>query len=127
MDEHRHLVTFVKVQVLERWKGSAPGVLQVVQLGGELDGVGQAVAGVAPLVPGEEVVLFLEQRGPWRSAVGLAQGVYRVERSQGEARVIPAEVRGLTLVVPPGQAVTARRPMSLRALQDEVRRQGEQK
>ena len=127
VDEHRHLVTFVKVQVLERWKGSAPEVLQVVQPGGELDGVGQAVAGVAALVPGEEVVLFLEQRGGWRSAVGLAQGVYRVERGQGEARAVPAEARGLTLVAPRGQAVMARRPMSLHALQDEVRREGEQR
>jgi hypothetical protein len=125
MDEHRRLVTLVEVEVLERWKGSADAVLRVVQPGGELDGIGQRVAGVAPLAVGEEVVLFLERRGPWHSAVGLAQGVYRVERAPGVARAVPAEVHRLTLVAPAGRAVEPRRPVSLSALKDEVRREVE--
>ena len=125
MDEHRRLVTLVEVEVLERWKGSAQGVLRVLQPGGELDGIGQRVAGVAPLAVGEEVVLFLERRGPWHSAVGLAQGVYRVDRGAGAALAVPADAHGLTLVAPPGRALEPRRPVSLSALQDEVRREVE--
>jgi hypothetical protein len=124
-DEHRRLVTLVEVEVLERWKGAAEGVLRVLQPGGELDGIGQSVAGVAPLAAGEEVVLFLERRGPWHSAVGLAQGVYRVERVPGAARAVPADVHGLALVAPPGRALEPRRPVSLAALKDEVRREVE--
>jgi hypothetical protein len=125
MDEHRRLVTFVEVEVLERWKGSAQGALRVVQPGGELDGIGQRVPGVAPLAVGEEVVLFLERRGPWHSAVGLAQGVYRVEHVPGAARAVPADVNGLALVAPQGRAAEPRRPVSLSALKDEVRREVE--
>jgi hypothetical protein len=124
---HRHLITLVEVEVLERWKGSGPWRLQVVQPGGELDGVGQRVAGVPALAAGEEAVLFLERHGPGHSVVGLAQGVYRVERTSGEVRAVPAELHGLGLVAPQGKAVGPRRPVSLDALKDEVRREVEQR
>jgi hypothetical protein len=127
MDEHRRLVTLVEVEVLERWKGSAQGTLRVVQPGGELDGVGQRVAGVASLAVGEEVVLFLERQPPWHQVVGLAQGVYRVERAQGAARAVPADTGGLTLVAPPGRAVGPRHEVSLGALKNDVQRAVEQR
>jgi hypothetical protein len=126
-DQHRRLVTLVQVEVLERFKGQATGTLRVVQPGGELDGIGQRVFGVAKLAVGEEVVLFLEQKGPWRGIVGLAQGAYRVERAPGAsvARAVPADLHGLTLVPPRGGTLELRHPVSLEALRDEVRREVE--
>ncbi|MGZ6163676.1 MAG: hypothetical protein ACXWLS_10130, partial [Myxococcaceae bacterium] len=46
----------LEVEVLETWKGSAAGRLTVVQPGGEVDGIGQRVTGVAQLAQGEELV-----------------------------------------------------------------------
>lgn len=42
--------------------------------GGSVDGVGMMVYGAPELVPGQEVVVFLEHRGPARYIVGMAQG-----------------------------------------------------
>src|SRR5262249_19080148 len=69
--DHRRIVTRVEVEVLETWKGTVAGKLTVVQPGGEVDGIGQRVSGVAELGPGEEVVLFLERTGPNHRVVGL--------------------------------------------------------
>ena len=58
----------------------------MVQPGGERDGIGQRVSGVAPPASGERVVLFLERAGPYHRVVGLAQGVYRVVPVDGQHR-----------------------------------------
>lgn len=121
-DNHRRLVTLVEVELLERWKGSAKRTLTVVQPGGELDGIGQRVAGVAPLAPREEVVLFLEAEGQFHRTVGLAQGVYRVKRSAGETRAVPAELQGLLLVGGKGRPLPPRLEFPLETLKDWVRR-----
>ena len=128
-DEHRRLVTLVEVEVLERWKGTAATTLTVVQPGGVLDGVGQRVAGVARLVAGEEVVLFLEREGQAHRTVGLSQGVYRVVRASGSgpARAVPAELQGLALVPPPGRVPEPRLSVALEALRDAVRREAAQR
>jgi hypothetical protein len=122
-DGHRRLVTFLDLELLDSWKGSARGPLTVVQPGGELDGVGQRVAGVAELAPGEEVVLFLERQGQFHRTVGLGQGVYRVERGGGAAQAMPAATPGLSLVAPNGSSLQPRQPMSLETLEGEVRRE----
>ncbi len=62
------------------------GRITVVQPGGERDGIGQRVSGVAELSSGERVVLFLERAGPLHRVVGLAQGVYRVHPGDGAGR-----------------------------------------
>jgi len=123
-DDHRRLVTFVEVSVLETWKGAAADRLTLAQPGGERDGIGQHVSGVAPLTPGEEVVLFLEAQGPLHRVVGLAQGVYRVERGDpaSAARAVPAGLEGLELVPPKGAVPAPRQPVDLEVLRDEVRR-----
>jgi hypothetical protein len=123
-EDHRRLVTFVEVLVLEAWKGGAAGRLTVVQPGGERDGIGQRVSGVAPLSPGEELVLFLEAQGPLHRVVGLAQGVYRVQRSApaSAARAVPAGLEELELVAPRGAVPAARLPVALDVLRDQVRR-----
>ncbi len=124
-EDHRRLVTFVEMEVLEGWKGAAPARLTVLQPGGERDGVGQRVAGVASLDAGEEVVLFLERQGELHRVVGLSQGVYRVERvaDGSPPRAVPAAVQGLTLVRPPGSPAQLRPPVSLEALRESVRRE----
>jgi len=117
--DHRRIVTRVEVEVLETWKGSAAGRITVLQPGGELDGIGQRVSGVAELGAGEEVVLFLERAGPHHRVVGLAQGVYRVS-SAGARQAVPASLEGLELVPPPGATPAARRAMPLPQLREAV-------
>ena len=124
-DDKRRLVTLVEVEVLESWKGAAKRRLTVVQPGGELDGIGQRVFGVAPLALREEVVLFLERQGQFHRTVGLAQGVYRVKRSAAEARAVPAELQGLSLVGAKGRPLQPRLDVPLETLKDAVRREVE--
>jgi len=120
--DHRRIVTQVVVEIRDTWKGSAAGRVTVVQPGGERDGIGQRVSGVAPLSSGERVVLFLERSGPYHRVVGLAQGVYRVVPVEGssELRAVPASLEGLELVSPSGHQAAARTPMSLSALRASV-------
>jgi len=113
-------VTRVDLEVLESWKGGATGRLTVVQPGGELDGIGQRVAGVATLGRGEEVVLFLERSGPHHRVVGLAQGVYRVSTASGIRQAVPASLDGLALVPPAGPPPAARTALSLAQLRETV-------
>jgi hypothetical protein len=121
--DHRRIVTHVVVEVRDTWKGTATGRITVVQPGGEADGIGQRVSGVAPLASGERVVLFLERTGPYHRVVGLAQGVYRVVPVEGssELRAVPASTEGLELVSPPGHEPAARTAVSLSALRTSVR------
>ena len=120
--DHRRIVTQVVVEVRDTWKGSAAGRITVVQPGGERDGIGQRVPGVAPLASGERVVLFLERTGPYHRVVGLAQGVYRVVPADGtgELRAVPASLEGLELVSPPGREPAARTALPLSQLRTSV-------
>jgi hypothetical protein len=121
--DHRRIVTHVVVEVRDTWKGSATGRITVVQPGGEVDGIGQRVSGVAPLASGERVVLFLERTGPYHRVVGLAQGVYRVVPAEGssELRAVPASTDGLELVSPAGREPAARTAVPLSELRTSVR------
>jgi len=121
--DHRRIVTRVVVEVREAWKGGATGRITVVQPGGELDGIGQHVSGVAALSSGERVVLFLERSGAQHRIVGLAQGVYRVVPGDGTDGLlaVPAHLDGLELVAPPGQRPAARAPTPISALRASVR------
>ncbi len=85
-----------------------------------MDGIGQRVTGIAQLAQGEELVLFLERRGPYHQVVGLAQGVYRVSSPAGLQQAVPASLEGLELVTPPGPAPAARRAMPLPQLRAAV-------
>lgn len=121
--DHRRIVTRVVVDVREAWKGTATGRITVVQPGGERDGIGQRVSGVAALADGERVVLFLERTGTQHRVVGLAQGVYRVVPSDGtgEARAVPASLAGLELVSPAGREPGLRAPLPVTDLRASVR------
>lgn len=119
--DHRRIVTRVRLAVLETWKGTAGQELTIVQPGGEVDGIGQRVEGIASLGPGEEVVLFLERSGPHHRIVGLAQGVYRVSAdASGSLHATPAGLEGLHLVSPPGRTPATRTAVSLAELRKAV-------
>lgn len=121
--DHRRIVTYVTVAVLETWKGHASGEMVVVQPGGERDGIGQRVSGVTALREGDEVVLFLERSGPRHRVVGLSQGIYRVaaDGPKGALRAIPASLEGLDLLTPSGAAPTPRQATMLAELRASVR------
>jgi|GEM_PF-1293596 len=110
------------VEVSESWKGTAPGVITVQQLGGTVDGFTLSVAGSPQLTVGEEVVLFLTKgAGPeaMYHVLSLAQGVYHVSaptlRSAGASgaiapRVLSQDLSGITLY----QATPPSGPASLK-------------
>ncbi len=77
--------------------GEGPGSHLTVQtLGGEVEGLGQVVRGVARLEVGETVGLFLTRRGEvWRT-VGLAQGKLTVALDAGGLQVV-RQLDGLAL------------------------------
>ena len=83
------IVTTVQVRNDAAVKGAADATIAVEVLGGQIDGLGQAVKGMATFSPGERVALFLQKApsGAWRT-VGLSQGKLRLN----------AGVAGLTLV-----------------------------
>jgi hypothetical protein len=94
------IYTDAEIAVLECVKGRCGASLVVRQLGGELDGEGVTVAGSARLDAGAEVVLMLRPRrdGAW-APVGMAQGVYRVERdAAGAPKALVRDTRELILV-----------------------------
>ncbi len=83
--------TWITLAVTRTLKGPHRDRLVVKQFGVAEplpDGVLVRVAGLPRWTPGEETVLFLrgESRRGFSSPVGLAQGVYRVERRGGQAR-----------------------------------------
>ena len=82
--DRRLIVTDVEIQVTEALKGQASGTVLVTQRGGQVGDIGQKVSGLASFSPNEEVVVFLERRGPAFQVSGMAQGKYKVVRAEGE-------------------------------------------
>lgn len=73
------IVTDVTVSIAACWIARSPCPTKVVvrQPGGELGEVGQWVSTSVPLATGEQVVLFLRERGGVSAPVGLGQGVFK--------------------------------------------------
>ncbi len=89
------IVTDVEIAVDGALKGQPPRTVVVLQPGGQVGDIAQAVSGLARFQPGEEVLVFLERQGPERYAlVGMAQGKLRIERSTDgrAAYAIPEDV-----------------------------------
>jgi hypothetical protein len=97
------ITTHVWVEVAESLKGQGASTVEIVQPGGEVGDVGQKVSGTVHLKVGDEVVGFLERRGPERFMfVGMAQGCYRVERSSdGKAAFAVQDAEGEVLMLDP--------------------------
>lgn len=100
-ESHRRIYTYTELEVLETWAGEADSTVVVRTLGGEVDGVGMKVSGVARFEDGEEVVLFL-RTDPAHEAeltvVGMSQGKLRIAR-EGEKTLAVPQAGGLVLAV----------------------------
>lgn len=100
-EDRTRILTETTVRVDERFKGPASREVRIVQLGGELEGVRMTVAGALEWIPGEEVVLFLEDSLPGRYRVaGFSQGRFdvQVDPRTGEEFVQQAGLSGAELV-----------------------------
>jgi len=123
--DHLKIVTDVDIEVAESIKGGPPSTVRVLQPGGEVDGIGQKVLGLAEFQAGEEVVVFLQARpGATYQVAGAAQGKYRVERSSDGKRAfaVPSKVDAVLLDPVTQQPVTTEsRVLDLDALRTQVR------
>jgi len=115
------IVTLSTVAVSDCWAGECEKTITVRQLGGELDGVGMLVAGVARLEVGDDVILFLGARGAKQMApIGMAQGVFRVIEGTDTA---VRSLHGMGLVDPRGAVREGGiERFSIRTLRTKVRR-----
>jgi len=83
------IYTRTELTVLDYLKGDGLRALTVQQLGGQYGDLEMRVTGNAALRPGDEVVVFLDhdpQMG-LSYVIGLAQGLFRVNRTAHTARV----------------------------------------
>ncbi len=73
------------------------------------DGRGTIVPGIPRLLPGDEVVLLLTERGSrgWRVPVGAAQGVFFATVDENGVRRARSRISGLATVGPDGKAETS--------------------
>lgn len=117
------IFTEAELAVAEALKGAPGPSLIASQPGGVVGEVGQWVDGVATFREGDEVVLFLERRGPHYTVTGMAQGLYRVDRPAGAAALAVPQAAHAELVDPATGKSGARdeRPVPLEALLQQVR------
>ena len=106
----RRIVTYTKLTVESRVFGSCPETVWVRTLGGEVDGVGQLVAGQAKLETGKRAVLFLQPAGEVLAVSGAAQGHYplrQVERDKTVRTELAASPARGKIVRRPGPSLSA--------------------
>ncbi len=86
------------------WGTEIPGEFVVLrQIGGELDGITSRVVGTAHIEVGDEVVVFARTDGARHYLVGMAQGLYQVDR-RAATPLVARGVYGLRLIPQPGPA-----------------------
>ena len=118
--------THITLEVTDALKGDKVQTVEIMQQGGIVGDIGQKVAGTVGLKAGDEIVGFLERRGPTRYMfTGMAQGVFRVERSTDGAAAfaIQAAEGDVLLLDPVTRAPVSRgtEPMKLEELKAKVR------
>jgi hypothetical protein len=114
-DGRTRILTETTVRVDERYKGPSSREVRIVQMGGELDGVRMTVAGALEWMPGEDVVLFLEDSLPGRYRVaGFTQGKFgvQVDPRTGEEFVVQAGLGETELVGVSRSVLDERLPLS---------------
>lgn len=107
-----HIFTEVTLAPLERWSGAARGAVVVQVPGGVVGRIAQRVEGAPTLEVGQELVAFLEARGPRYVFTGLSQGVFRVSRANGSA-VAKQLTRSLLLLDETSGVMVERAPVTL--------------
>ena len=96
--DHTRIYTDSTVRLKEVLVGKVAGrQIQVRQIGGRVGGTEMAVPGVAPIHPGEDVLLFLRTDGQRYYLVGMAQGKYGVRLEKGQW-VADRKLEGLNLL-----------------------------
>ena len=84
-DAKNRIYTITKIEVAETYKGNTKSAktISIRQIGGEIDGLVQTVAGNAKFAQGEEVLVFLESnsRAGIHFVMGMAQGKYSIDRA----------------------------------------------
>ena len=89
--QHTLIYTFTRVRVSKTLKGKAQETILLKQLGGNAAGYTQKVAGVHPMVQGDESVLFLRSSAAHDGTmviVGLMQGNFRIEHEAKSGSII---------------------------------------
>ncbi|MGH9722064.1 MAG: hypothetical protein ACRD8O_17790 [Bryobacteraceae bacterium] len=110
------IYTAVRVQVIERWKGSQEGQVEVVVPGGTVGGMRETVTGAPELTAGAEYVLFLwtGPRNRVTQLLGLSQGVLDlITNAKGETLVVRSPVDA-TLVDPSSGKQVRQEPVQMR-------------
>lgn len=106
--EHRRIWTWTEFTVTDTIKGEAPKVLLFKQPGGEVDGMGQAVAGTAKFKENEECVVLLfpapDEPGVWR-VYSLAAGKIALVPMKGKL-IAQRDTAGLGFASPSTGKVT---------------------
>lgn len=114
-DRYGRIVTDVTVQIDELVKGdpTASRVVEIRSLGGTIGNIGMRVEGETALSSGERALLFLRRdAGSRLRAVGLSQGIMRIDRQDGVDWVQPGG-RGLALQRQVGGQLTTAPPALL--------------
>jgi hypothetical protein len=126
-DRNTLILTTARFAVSEQLKGSSDGFVNVVTVGGTLDGITQTVSGMPAFEPEEEVLLFLEasKNGDWQP-LGLSQGKFRIIRNRqtGEEELVHS-LSGLELYDPASRSLSQQEKPSrapLKPMVEKIRR-----
>src|SRR5262245_47282825 len=107
-DRNTLILTTARFAVSEPIKGSSDTFVDVVTVGGTLDGITQTVSGMPVFEPEEQALLFLEpsKNGQWQP-LGLSQGKFKILRNRqtGEDEVFHS-LSGLELYDPANRSLS---------------------
>jgi len=100
-DTNKEIYTYVTLRVLDPVKGSKKDdLITIRQLGGEVGTIASIVPGMPTFKKGEEVVVFLTQKGRagYPEIMGLQQGKYAIREDQSGVKRVRNELDGTDLV-----------------------------
>ncbi len=123
--QHTLIYTYTRLEIMRTLKGESPATLVVKQLGGNINGYVQKVAGVRHFVPGEADLLFLRPSVTGDGTmvvVGLLQGHFRMLRAADGEITVSNGVVGVRTYRKGQIANFHGSPMSLEAMEARIRR-----
>jgi hypothetical protein len=99
--ENGHIWTFTSFEILETLKGSAPRLVTVRLIGGQVAHIRARVDAVPRFAPGEEAYLFLEPSPLGELTVtSWAQGTFRVRQVSPKVELVTQDTGGATIYDP---------------------------